>query len=335
MPEPAKPLAAISLDLDNRWSYMKTHGDAGWETFPSYLDIAVPRILAILDDIGLKITFFIVGQDAALEKNRAALGAIAAAGHEIGNHSFHHEQWMHRYSPAETEREIAVAEEAIEGATGCRPVGFRGPGYSLSTSTLSTLSRRGYRYDASTFPTFFGPLARAYYFLGTALSPEERGKRAELFGGFADGFRPLRPYYWRLGKRTILEIPVTTIPGLRMPFHLSYIVYLSVFSPPAALFYLRTALALCRLTSTSPSFLLHPLDFMGNDDGIGISFFPGMGIPHERKCALASRAIRLVCDSYKAVGLLRFTESIASAGAVPVREPDFRDADSFRTTRGI
>jgi hypothetical protein len=26
-----KPLASLSLDLDNLWSYMKTHGDPGWE----------------------------------------------------------------------------------------------------------------------------------------------------------------------------------------------------------------------------------------------------------------------------------------------------------------
>ncbi len=38
-----KPLCSLSLDLDNQWSYMKTHGDAGWESFPSYLDLVVPR----------------------------------------------------------------------------------------------------------------------------------------------------------------------------------------------------------------------------------------------------------------------------------------------------
>ncbi len=43
-----KPLASLSLDLDNRWSYMKTHGDEGWESFPSYLDVVVPRVLDLL-----------------------------------------------------------------------------------------------------------------------------------------------------------------------------------------------------------------------------------------------------------------------------------------------
>src|SRR5438105_12200091 len=83
-----KPIASVSLDLDNKWSYMKTHGDAGWETFPSYLDILVPRVLEFLHERKLQITVFVVGQDAVLQRNRRALQAIASAGHELGNHSF-------------------------------------------------------------------------------------------------------------------------------------------------------------------------------------------------------------------------------------------------------
>ncbi len=36
--ETARPLLSLSLDLDNKWSYLKTHGDAGWDAFPSYLE---------------------------------------------------------------------------------------------------------------------------------------------------------------------------------------------------------------------------------------------------------------------------------------------------------
>src|SRR5580765_6513255 len=101
-----KTIASLSLDLDNQWSYMKTHGDAGWESFPSYLDIVVPRVLEFLKARNLKITVFVVGQDAALDKNREALNSIAHAGHEIGNHSFHHEPWLHLYSEKELEAEL-------------------------------------------------------------------------------------------------------------------------------------------------------------------------------------------------------------------------------------
>ncbi len=43
-----KSIASLSLDLDNRWSYLKTHGDASWESFPSYLDLLVPLVLDML-----------------------------------------------------------------------------------------------------------------------------------------------------------------------------------------------------------------------------------------------------------------------------------------------
>ena len=66
-------MASISLDLDDQWSYMKVHGDEGWDKFPSYLDVVLPITLDVLDKLDIKITFFIVGQDAAIEKNHAVL----------------------------------------------------------------------------------------------------------------------------------------------------------------------------------------------------------------------------------------------------------------------
>jgi peptidoglycan/xylan/chitin deacetylase (PgdA/CDA1 family) len=270
---------SLSLDLDNLWTYMKAHGDAGWQSFPTYLDDVIPIVLGILDSLKLKITFFIVGQDAALERNAKALAAITAAGHEIANHSFHHEQWLHLRSRAELDGEIEQAEKAIKGATGRQPRGFRGPGYSLSADVLAVLAERGYLYDASTLPTFIGPLARAYYFRnGNRLSAVERDQRNRLFGSFRDGLRPLKPYLWNAGGRDLLEIPVTTIPIVRVPFHQSYLLYLAGFSRSLAMGYLNAALTLCRATGTQPSFLIHPLDFLGGDKVRELAFFPGMGL---------------------------------------------------------
>ena len=103
--------ASLSLDLDNQWSYMKTHGDAAWQSFPSYLNLLVPRVLDALDRLGLKITFFLVGQDAALPEHADVFAEIARRGHEIGNHSHHHEPWMHQRSENAIESELACAEE--------------------------------------------------------------------------------------------------------------------------------------------------------------------------------------------------------------------------------
>ena len=195
-----KSIASISLDLDNQWSYMKIHGDEGWDKYPSYFDIFIPHILNVLDELDLKITFFIVGKDTESEENRKYLRMITERGHEVGNHSYHHESWLQTYSYEEIQQEIVSAENAILDATGQKPIGFRGPGFSWSKDLLKVLERQGYKYDASTLPTFLGPLARAYYFAKSDLSKEEKRARKELFGKFSEGFRKLKPYKWDLGK---------------------------------------------------------------------------------------------------------------------------------------
>jgi hypothetical protein len=325
-----KPIASLSLDLDNQWSYMKTHGDSGWESFPSYLDVVVPRILDFLQKRNLTITFFIVGQDAALEKNYAALSSIAAAGHEIGNHSFHHESWLHLYSEQQVEAEVARAEEHIERATGQKPVGFRGAGYSCSEALLRVLARRGYLYDASTLPTFLGPLARAYYFMTTRLSPEEKRQRRKLFGTLRDGLRPIRPYQWRIdidiegAGHGLIEVPVTTMPIFKLPFHVSYILYISMFSSTLALTYFKTALGLCRLTGVQPSLLLHPLDFLGCDDVDGLSFFPAMKLPRTRKIWVVNEVLRLISAQYFVLTVRQHAREVPQVSNCPIVEPNFQ-----------
>lgn len=328
-----KPLASLSLDLDNQWSYMKTRGDAAWESLPSYLDLVVPRALRFLAERGLKITFFIVGQDAERPENRAALAAITPAGHEVGNHSFRHEPWLHLYPDDEVEAEIARAEGAIEKATGQKPVGFRGPGFSISATVLATLKRRGYRYDASTFPTFLGPLARAYYFFTSRLEKGEREQRKALFGGVRDGFRPVRPYRWRLAPGPLLEIPVTTMPIFRLPFHVSYLTYLAGFSPAIARRYFALALLLCRWTGVQPSLLLHPLDFLGADDALpSLAFFPGMRIPAQTKLAWLSDFLAMYCRQFRVVPMGAHVDALESSAALPILEPAFTAPPAHATS---
>ncbi|HEX6898976.1 MAG TPA: polysaccharide deacetylase family protein [Thermoanaerobaculia bacterium] len=318
-----KPAASLSLDLDNLWSYLKIHGDPAWESLPSFLDVLVPRVLQFLAERGLRITFFVVGQDAAREENQAILASIAAAGHEIGNHSFHHDSWLHLYSETEIEQELARAEEAIARATGRRPAGFRGPGFSLSEATLRTLVRRGYRYDASTLPTFLGPLARAYYFRTAGLAAEERRRRRALFGTFGDGLRPIRPYRWRLGEERLLEIPVTTLPGLRTPIHLSYVLYLDLLSPALGRLYFAAALRLCRWTGVSPSILLHPLDFLGHDDTDALAFFPAMRRPSSWKLARMDEHLAALTERFAVEPMGEHAERLERSGRLRERVPSF------------
>jgi hypothetical protein len=296
-----QPVADLSLDLDNKWSYLKTHGDDSWTSFPSYLDLVIPHVLSILEQQSLKITFFVVGQDAAIPANLPWLKMIADQGHEVGNHSFHHEPWLQRYSLEQLEAEFDKAEKALAAITDSPLRGFRGPGYSLSAQVLNLLSRRDYLYDCSTLPTFIGPLARAYYFMRSSLSRQQSEDRSQLFGSVRDGLRPLKPYRWQTDHQPLLEIPVTTMPIAKAPFHFSYLLFLAQRSLKLAEMYFRFSLSLCCLLGVGPSMLLHPLDFLGGDEIDQLDFFPAMQMPGKKKRAFMARMLGLLAQRFQVV----------------------------------
>lgn len=319
--------ATLSLDLDDKWSYLKVAGIEGWERFPSYLDRVVPLALESLDAAGLRCTWFLVGSDAAQSRHGADLRSIVSSGHTVGNHSMVHEPWLHLYSPERLESEIREAEEAIVGATGHRPTAFRGPGFSWSETLFEVLLARGYAFDASTLPTYLAGVARAYYAARTRLTRAQMIERKALFGSWRDGRRPLKPYRWTLQSgSTFLEIPVTTIPGIRAPFHLSYLLWLSRYSDALAMGYLHAALSACRLAGVAPSVLLHPLDFLGTDDVSGLEFFPAMELPGARKRDLVQRVLTAVKAAFPVSDLATVGTAISKlpAGAIPERAIDWR-----------
>lgn len=316
-----KPLASLSLDLDNEWAYLKTHGDPIWESYPSYLDAVVPRILPVLARRKLLITVFVVGQDAALECNHEALAQIASAGHEIGNHSMRHEPWLHLFSEHELEQELAEAERHIQAATGQKPTGFRGPGYSQTSTMLRVLARRGYNYDASSLPSFIGPIARSYYFATGQFNTEQRERLNRLFGSWKDGFRPLKPYRWCFDGISLLEMPVTTFPVFRVPIHLSYVMYLAGFSTALAHAYFNTALWTCRLFGVEPSILLHPLDFLGGEDVPRLRFFPSMGMTGEQKITVVEHCLDRLIHLFDVRSVGEHAAIVATRESLPEVEP--------------
>ena len=171
----------------------------------------------------------------------------------------------------------------------------------MSGTTLRVLARRGYEYDCTVFPNALNPLARAYFFATSRLTREEKEQRKALFGTFADAFRPVKPFRWNLGERELLEIPVTTMPLVKVPVHLSYVLYLSKFSRLAARAYWRMALAMCRVTGTAPSILLHPLDFLGREDCPELAFFPGMDLPRADKLEIVDHVLRTLAQDYELI----------------------------------
>jgi len=85
-----------------------------------------PRILELLAAHGAKATFFLIGAKAAAHPE--LVRAIAAAGHEVANHTQTHPMATFWYAlPARVGRELDESQAAL-GAAGVRPARFRPPG---------------------------------------------------------------------------------------------------------------------------------------------------------------------------------------------------------------
>ncbi len=81
-------------------------------------------VLPVLAAHSARATFFLIGSEA--EAWPDGVRRIAAAGHEIGNHSFHHKRMIAPFS-ATYRDEIARTDRAVEAAGAPRPTLFRPP----------------------------------------------------------------------------------------------------------------------------------------------------------------------------------------------------------------
>jgi len=322
-PVAARPPATLSLDLDNLWCYQRSFGVQTWRSYPTFLGVALPRILGLLATLDLRITVFVIGRDAADPAHQPLLAEAARMGHEIGNHSHDHDLDLHRWPRERIRQDLLHAAQAIEAATGQRPRGFRAPAYSLSRDLLDVLCDLGYRYDASGYPNSVGALARLYPRLQASRLGQEVTVREGLYGSFRDCGRPLTPYRWSLAAGELTEVPVTTLPLLRLPFHGTYLNHLADSSPAVAERYLRVALALCRLRGVAPSLLLHATDFLGRDDTGELSYLPGMKRSGAEKTAFMTKVLRDYKATFEVQTVGAYAEEMRSSRSLPRLAPVF------------
>jgi hypothetical protein len=131
--------------------------------------------------------------------------------------------------------------------------------------------------------------------------------------------RTNRTYVWRTNGIELIEIPVTTMPVVKLPIHISYVVYLSVFSTRLALWYFNMALDICLLAGIEPSLLLHPLDFLGSDDNIPeLAFFPGMRLRSDKKMKVVSDALALLAEKFSITTMQEHALRVGQRSTFPV-----------------
>ena len=120
-------------------------------------------------------------------------------------------------------------------------------------------------------------------------------------------------------ENKILEIPVTTMPVFKTPFHLSYLIYLGRFSQFLMGFYLNMAIQMCKMTGTRPSFLLHPLDLIGGDLVRELSFFPGMDVDTEQKSRVFKKVISCLSNHFRLVSMSINAKRLQNNGNLKIK----------------
>lgn len=213
-------LAAISVDLDEIDCYAAIHGlDAS--KFPASLvyRVALDRFASWFNDLGAVGTLFTIGRDLESADNARRIRELHGAGHEIGNHSYHHAYDLTRKSSQQMREDIGAGAAIIERVTGVAPLGFRAPGYTINDRVFEVLASLGVRYDSSVFP------CPAYYAAKSVAigAIAVRGRRSHsvlddprVLLAPADPYRVGRPYYTRGGG--LMELPIGVTPGLRLPY---------------------------------------------------------------------------------------------------------------------
>lgn len=106
-------------------------------------DEDIDKILDTLDSYGCKATFFVVGQWA--EKYPEAVKKISDRGHEIGNHSYKHDDYT-KLSAHEITADLDRCDDAVEKITGKRPYLMRAPSGGYNDTVVKAADGSGRLY---------------------------------------------------------------------------------------------------------------------------------------------------------------------------------------------
>jgi peptidoglycan/xylan/chitin deacetylase (PgdA/CDA1 family) len=237
---------ALSVDLDEwfhsrRWvnrgrvaphSSMRFHAEGAADNRPHGSLIAPTlQLLDVFDRHRCRCTFFVLGEVAGRYPDLVT--HIASRGHEVACHAFHHVD-MTALGPERFERHIASTAAALAHLTGHRPIGFRAPNLVYEPWATSILERHGFLYDST-----------------VCRSRSICGKYQRWANAPAHPYRPSYEAIERRGTARLIEVPLASFPGLRLPAGSAIVTRI--------VGYWWTMLALrWRLRTGSTAFYLHP-----------------------------------------------------------------------------
>lgn len=149
----------------------------------------LPKLESIVSKHGIKITAFITGK--TLEDNPDLVRSLLSMNAEMEQHSY-----QHQVGHGSKSDDILKGIETHRRILGKNPIGYRSPQGIITKESLQLLESQGILYDSSIFPTYFpGRFNRLRF--------------------------PTSPF--RIKNSSLLEIPFSVVPYLKIPIGLSYI----------------------------------------------------------------------------------------------------------------
>ncbi|MEM7353802.1 MAG: DUF3473 domain-containing protein [Acidobacteriota bacterium] len=125
-----------------------------WHLFENRVEVNTRNALDLLDEFGIKATFFVLGWIA--DEMPEVVREVADRGHEIASKGYYHHS-LRQLTAEEFRHDVRRSRAALERATGTRVAGYRiGHGWFGPEDlwALDVLADEGFAYDSSLRPIF-------------------------------------------------------------------------------------------------------------------------------------------------------------------------------------
>ena len=289
----------ISVDVDSPLKLLTFHRinnvNFDLKSLEEFYETSFDRALSFFDEMNIKATFFVVGEE--LENSKAIQNVILKAhnaGHEIENHTYSHPFGLASLSLDLIRNEITECNRIIEQVTGRHPIGFRSPGYSINSKVLEIVRQIGLKYDSSAYWSIMNPVIKYghKYIFKNGLENE----------GFGEATRkiPQKPYFpnsenWLKPDdkiQSLLELPLPRTKIIGMPFYNNF----NLLTPKV-----YTRLVTRKIKKPCLVYLLHIIEFMDLSDNIPgeLIVHPNLKIPVSKKIDYTREIISTLCNRYE------------------------------------
>lgn len=150
-------LNALTIDVED-YFMVSAFADVvrfeDWHKYESRVERNTHRILDLLDENGVKATFFVLGWVA--EHYPKLVREISSRGHEVACHGYNH-RLAYDLTLQEFRGDTLKSKKLIEDTIGMSVNGYRATSYSIMEHTLwalDVLIEEGFIYDSSIFPIY-------------------------------------------------------------------------------------------------------------------------------------------------------------------------------------